>query len=188
VSREAFHLGLIALLAAGCAGTEIELTANSSLKGPVSLTGSVYDENGTLLNVGDGLEEVAHFDETRRFWALFVYIRFNGSEWDVTESVNDALEREGGDAILNLDVEVSGASWMGFAVLIPIIPSYIDITLRGDVARVASNGSRSLPFAGSVDSAQNPYSSRESRSSADGSGSRGSSFSESPSGATRRDP
>ena len=128
---------ILVVFSLGCAGRAIfGLAAEGELQGPVSLTGVVLAPDGHPLQFGDGLERIALFEERRRFWGLFM-IGLNSSDWDVTDVVNAALEDSGGEAIVNLDVEAKGCPYIALATLIPIIPSYVELTIRGDIARRA---------------------------------------------------
>lgn len=141
--------GVIAILlvfSSGCAGRgSFGLSAEGALRGPVSMTGTVLAPDGRPIQIGEHLEEIGRFEERKRFWGLFT-IGLNASDWDVTKLANEAMAASGGEAIVNLSIEAESCRYMGLAIFVPIVPSYVDLTIRGDIARrIPANGSFGPP-------------------------------------------
>ena len=136
--RSLTGLLLVASVGLGCAGAGVDVTAKGDLAGPIGLTGTVFDSEGRSLEIGEGLEKIGDFEVSKRFRAILIFIAFDGREWDITEIANAALDESGGDAIVNIVARVEGAPHLAIATVLPIIPSYIDVSLRGDIVRAAS--------------------------------------------------
>lgn len=127
---------LVLVLQIGCAGHGFPVVADGDLNGPVSLTGTVFDPTGQPIRIADGLEKVGEFEATERRWAVMALIPFNGyTPWDITRIANDAMEEAGAEAIVNVSVEARGAPYLALASLLIVVPSYVDVTLRGDLVR-----------------------------------------------------
>ncbi len=134
----ASRLILAVLLATtcGCTGVGFTLAAEGDLEGPISLTTTVLAPDGSKLRIGEGLDFVEEFEERKRFWGVFT-IPLGRSRWDITELANEALQASGGEGIVGLTVESEACGYLPFAALAPIIPSYMDVTLRGQIVRRA---------------------------------------------------
>lgn len=134
-SLGAFVVTLLLLASLGCAGYDSYVRARGPLDGPISLTGGVYDPDGRLLTLRNGLREVGDFRARRRYWSLFRVI--HGPSWDVTKLVNRRLSEVGGDAIIDLEVSVQAAPYQGIAMFLLILPTYFDVTLTGKIVAAA---------------------------------------------------
>ncbi|MGA2137547.1 MAG: hypothetical protein ABSH14_01670 [Verrucomicrobiia bacterium] len=58
-------------------------------------------------------------------------------EWDISQELNAKIQQAGGNAAVNVTVHAEGANMLVwyFAALVPIIPSYVDVTVQGDIVR-----------------------------------------------------
>ncbi len=119
----------------GCAGTDSYVRARGPLDGPVSLTGGVYDADGRLLTLSNGLREVGKFKARRRVWSLLYFIR--PGPWDVTKLVNRKLAETGGEAVIDLEVTVRAAPYQGIAMFLLILPTYFNVYLKGTIVVAA---------------------------------------------------
>ena len=139
--RRALATGTAALLlvfSIGCAGTDSYIRARGPLDGPVSLTDGVYDADGRLLTLSNGLQEVGKFRASRRVWSLMYFIR--PGPWDVTKLVNRKLAETGGEAVIDLEVTVRAAPYQGIAMLLVILPTYFNVYLKGTIVAATSEG------------------------------------------------
>lgn len=139
LGRDALAVLLCALLC-GCVGAGAGVVAEGDLAGPVSLSGTVFDEAGRPLRIGAGLEKVADFEVSRRSWALLRVVPLGGGEWDVTEEVNAALADHGADAVVDLEIEAELAPYAAVVALFLIVPTYTKVTLRGSLVRRVASG------------------------------------------------
>ncbi len=124
------------LLLGACAGGRGYLRASPGLTGPVSLTDAVFDSDGRVLD-RDDLEVVGRFEETGAFWATLASFLSLSGTWDLTPFLNEQMARYGGEAIIDFSAETTaGSGWLHyFAALTIVVPSYTQVTVRGDVVR-----------------------------------------------------
>ena len=130
-------LGALAL--AGCAQVRGKVVAES-VRGPVSLTGAVFDAQGRILTLDDGLEEVGRFKSSTTFIAAFYGLALPTWTWDASEELNEALDRYQGEAVINLRavIEEPNGGEIALAYLTqtqPMIPIWIRVNLTGKVVR-----------------------------------------------------
>lgn len=139
--RRAAALASVALLlvfSTACAGTDSWIRARGPLDGPVSLTDGVYDADGRLLTLSNGLQEVGKFRASRTVWSLMYFIR--PGPWDVTKLVNRKLAETGGEAVVDLEVTVRAAPYQGIAMLLVILPTYFNVYLKGTIVAAEPQG------------------------------------------------
>ena len=124
------------LLLVGCAGGRGFIAAEGPLDGPVSLTGHVCDGRGRDLAMDRDLERVGTFEASTMLWATGAgQISLSGT-WDLTEKLNRAMKEKGGEAICNLTIEESSPHAYNYlAALTLLLPSWVNVTVKGDVVR-----------------------------------------------------
>jgi len=130
---------VLASLSGGCAQVRGKVVAESA-QGPVSLTGSLFDAEGRILTLSDGLEEVGRFSAANRFIAAFYGLAPPTWTWDASEVINEALERYGGEGVVNLRAVVEepngGEIFLAyFTQTTPLVPIWIRVRLTGKVVR-----------------------------------------------------
>jgi hypothetical protein len=121
----------------GCAGSHCRITANS-VQAPVSCTGCVFDAAGKIREAKPG-ELVQHVKLSRTNWSMFWRgVPLNQTDWDISQEINNKLKENSGNALLNVKVNANGADLLDwyFAAILPIIPSYVHVSVEGDVARM----------------------------------------------------
>jgi hypothetical protein len=132
-----FALMLLPLLVIGCAGGRLTMTANN-LQHPVSTTEGLYDPNYKLLGEED-YEKVGNFDFSVSKWSLFWTLIPLSGDPDISDDLNKIIKEKGGDAIINLQVNVSGVAGSipnFLASVVPIIPGVVTASITGDVIKV----------------------------------------------------
>jgi len=108
----------------------------SEPKGPISLTGTVYDAAGNPLRVGEGLEIVGHFDRSKRVWSLLFGAISLSDDIDMGAIANEEMDKAGGAAVVNVTVETSSNGALKYlGTLLPILPMYVATRVEGDVVR-----------------------------------------------------
>ncbi len=129
---------LSVVLLCGCAGSRCRVAARS-VQPPVSCTSAVMDSSGHVRKVRPG-EVAGHFSVTKSNWSMFwTALPLSQREWDLSPELNAKLLQFSGNAVVNLTVRATGSDFLDwyFASLVPILPSYITVTVEGDVARIA---------------------------------------------------
>lgn len=131
-------LGVVLVLTTGCARSRLSLMAES-VQIPVSLSESFFD--GDVLTLRERYEVVHHFrfEEDR--------VTLNGlvpaRKVDMSERLQRIATEHSGDAIVNL--RISGRDRAGWSLLTflttictagLLAPSYVGVTIEGDVARM----------------------------------------------------
>ena len=124
------------MLLTGCAGGHCYVTARS-VPQPVSCTPYVFDASGNIRQV-QPREIVKHVVLKKNSWSmLWKTVPLNGRKWDISNDLNARLQQTSGNAIVNVTVTARGCNFLQWymAALIPIIPSYVNVTVQGDIAR-----------------------------------------------------
>lgn len=132
-----FTFILFVLIMTGCAGGHLTMTANN-LEHPVSTTEGLYDPNYKLLGEED-YDKVGNFNFSVSKWTLFWTLIPLSGDPDISNDLNKIIKEKGGDAIINLQVNVSagaGSIPNFFASVIPIIPGVVTASITGDVVKV----------------------------------------------------
>lgn len=106
----------------------------------VSTTQGLYDSNYKLLSEED-YQKVGNFQFDVSRWTIFWSIIPLSSNPDISERINRIVKEKGGDAVINLQVTVSGASGGAslinfFSSAIPVLPGVVVATVSGDVVKV----------------------------------------------------
>ena len=127
-----------AALLCGCAGAHCRVSAHS-VQPPVSCTGCVFDASGKI-RTAKPQELVRHIEFSRHNWSMFwTGVPLNQRDWDISPEINANLRQTPGNAVVNVTLRAQGCNifhWY-FAALLPIIPSYEKITVRGDIVNIA---------------------------------------------------
>ena len=71
---------------------------------------------------------------------LWKAVPLNSKDWDVSDQLNNKLAAASGNAVINLTVHATGSNFLDwyFASLVPLIPSYVTVSVEGDIAKVAN--------------------------------------------------
>lgn len=130
---------LLLPISAGCAQVRGQISADTA-QGPVSVTGSLFDAEGRILTLADGLEEVGRLSTSNRYIAAFYGLAPPTWTWDVSPEINDALQRYGGEGVINLEATVEepngGEIFLAFYTqTTPLVPIWIRVRLTGKVVR-----------------------------------------------------
>lgn len=132
-------VGLTTLLSVGCGGGDMYVRADA-LQYPVSTTQGLFDSNYRLL----GEENFKVIDTVEinvsKWHILWTAIPLS-SDPDISEQLNKAVEKKGGDGIINLQISITGGNvatglltWISSAV--PVLPSVIEARITGDVVKL----------------------------------------------------
>ena len=125
------------LLAAGCAGAHVEITARQS-RYAISMSQVVRDSGGLLYD-HQSLEYVGAL-YTGRTRLGFVYSALTPlSTFDISEDVNAQVAAAGGEAVVGLTVSASDGCDVlnNFPLLniLPVWPGCVPVTVTGDIVR-----------------------------------------------------
>ena len=125
---------------ASCAIVPAHVRTVGDLRGPVSLSATVYDADGSPLRVGSGLEVVKHFTRGMMVWsALFGSVELTG-QVDVAAIANAEMAENGGDAIVNLVVRTQTFDVTAYAcAFLPVLPCSVVVWIEGDVVRASTS-------------------------------------------------
>lgn len=129
-------VALCAVACPSCISADAWLTA-SDIEYPISLTGSIIDEQGNVYQPS-AVELHGQFKRSWRQWQWF--------DWDLNQVslgavLEKEIERQGGDGVVNLRVRVVNSIEYVTAALM-IFPTSIRVTVEGDVIRRTSRTSR----------------------------------------------
>jgi len=126
------------VLLCSCAGSRCRVTA-LSVEQPVSCTACVLDSAGRI-RAAKPNEVVSHFVLSRHQWSmLYRAVPLSQKEWDISPELKAKLEESSGNAIVNVRVSATGCDMLHWylAALVPILPSYINMKVEGDVVRIS---------------------------------------------------
>jgi len=136
--RARLLLGALGMLvASGCAGARVSVTANRA-RYPLSLSRVVRDGQGRLQDAGS-LEKVGGLD-VRKTTRGFVYSALAVPPTrDFSDEINAQVAAAGGEAVVGLTVSIAGGcGWLnGFPILdaLPFWPGCVPVRLTGDIVR-----------------------------------------------------
>jgi hypothetical protein len=138
--RRTLELAALAVLAVGCAGANVEVVADHA-RYPISLSGSVRDAQGTLLD-GRAFRVVGRLElATSRIGILYSTVTPD-SKLDISDDVNAQVAAAGGEAVLRLSVTVADDCNVlnGFPLLnaLPFWPGCVPVSVRGVIVRRTS--------------------------------------------------
>jgi len=126
----------ITSLVSGCAGGHCRITHKAD-DYPVSLSKAVFDQNGTVVIPEDD-ELIADFSIAWKNWTiLWTLVSLSDTEQDLSEDIRQVVEEHGGNAVVNLKVEATEDWFWYLSSLVPIFPTFIDIEVSGDIARIS---------------------------------------------------
>jgi hypothetical protein len=136
-ARAALGLLLAGVLAAGCAGARIDVTANRA-RYPMSLSPVVRDASGRLYDART-LVKVGWLD-VRKTTVGFAYAALTvPSSRDFSDEINAQVAAAGGEAVVGLSIESgTGCDFINvFPILnaLPVWPGCVPVRLTGDIVR-----------------------------------------------------
>jgi hypothetical protein len=132
-----FIIGLI-MLTMGCAGACNTIKADGA-KFDVSLSRAIRDSSGTIIP-SERLEEVGTYHKEANGWAIF-WSALPLNSIDISNSINDQVEKAGGNAIINLSVTARNSflnsflKWPPFSMF-PICPGYSVVNFTGKIVKI----------------------------------------------------
>lgn len=129
----------VALLFVGCAGGRCHVTART-IEQPVSFTPCVLDSQGKVRQVKSE-EIVGHFAISKTKWTmLYTAIPLGGKDWDISDELKARIQQVSGNSAVNVVVHTEGSNFLHwyFAALAPVIPCYVTVTVKGDIARFSN--------------------------------------------------
>ena len=141
-TREASHrLVLIALaaavLATGCAGARTVVTADTS-RYPISFSQGVRDSTGRLWTAGEMIPVGKLLIDYTATGLGYSYGTI-GARRDISNQVNAQVSRAGGEAVVNLWVEVKPncnfLNGFGLFSWLPFWPGCTPVVIRGDIVK-----------------------------------------------------
>ena len=121
----------------GCAGSRCQISART-VHQPVSYTPCVFDATGQICEAKPN-EVVQHIKLSRTNWSMFWRgMPLSSTNWDISEEINSQLKAASGNAVVNVKVKASGSDFLDWylATLLPIIPSYVHVSLDADIVRI----------------------------------------------------
>ncbi len=136
----------------GCAGARTSVVAPTAGV-PISFSRAVRDEQGALVGQ-DRREVVGTLDADGTAWGmLYSGVRLT-PELDVSDAVNQEVQRLHGDAVVNLTVATRqcGMNWVPVANVLPMWPGCANVHIHGDIIRVR----KSAPVAAAVATVTSP--------------------------------
>ncbi|HNT51914.1 MAG TPA: hypothetical protein PKH19_00830 [Candidatus Syntrophosphaera sp.] len=133
-------LAALALLLASCVGGRLLLSADNT-RYPVSLSPALHSPGGKLLSEAD-YYSVGTFKRDYERWSVFwSFIPLSRLERDISADLNAAISAAGGEAAVNLQVNVGNNNLnrlLSFTLLalMPITPSVHRVSVTADIVRL----------------------------------------------------
>ena len=125
------------VVAGGCAGAHVEITARQS-RYAISMSPVVRDSNGVLYD-HQALEYVGTLYTGRTRMGFFYSALTPLSTFDISDDVNAQVAAVGGEAVVGLTVSASDACDVlnDFPILniLPLWPGCVPVTVTGDIVR-----------------------------------------------------
>ena len=130
-----FITGLSLMLLLSCAGARNLVKADKA-KYDVSLSGGLRESSGKLIPP-EQLEVVGTYKKTGYGWGL-VWSWVSLNSINISKSVNEQVEKAGGNAVTNLSVSVQGGFLNFFPILnwLPIWPGYNIVDFSGNIVKI----------------------------------------------------
>jgi hypothetical protein len=131
----ALSLTGLTLLLSSCAGARNVVKVDQA-KYDVSLSGGLRESSGNLIP-SDRLEVVGTYKQTAFGWGLiWSWVSLNSI--NISKSVNEQVEKAGGNAITNLSVSVQGGFLNFFPIFnwLPIWPGYNIVDFTGNIVKI----------------------------------------------------
>ena len=68
-------------------------------------------------------------------------IPLNNKVWDLSKEIEEELQKTPGNAVVNVTVRARGCDFLHWyiACLVPIIPSYVHVTVEGDIVQMSTS-------------------------------------------------
>ena len=133
-----FSVFALLALTTGCAGARSELTADDA-RYPVSLSRGVRDAEGDLVSQ-DRMKTVGTFHDDTTVYGFVYSLAKVTPKVDISRVVNEQVAAHGGDAIVNLRVNVKSCAldYIPFIAWVPGWPGCAKVDVRGDIIKVAA--------------------------------------------------
>jgi len=135
--RAAVGLTAASVLAAGCAGARIDVTAVRALY-PLSLSPAVRDASGRLYDARS-LVKVGWLDVRKTTIGVVYSTLTIPATRDFSDEINAQVAAAGGEAVVGLTISIEGRCDLlnGFPLLnaLPVWPGCIPVRLTGDIVR-----------------------------------------------------
>lgn len=124
----------------GCAGSRSRITA-PSVKYPISLSPAIRNIDGTIFKEDDLVKVGKFYYKYITVFMLWTAIPLSHIKHDISNAVNEQIEKAGGDAIINLTVKNEGDGLAGFTSIISLglLPSSSSIEIKGDIVSRKTN-------------------------------------------------
>jgi hypothetical protein len=138
---------VLGVLLVGCAGANVQVTAPSALY-PISMSDTVRDDSGTLLDV-HSMKIVSGFHlEATRVGILYSGVMPHGT-LDISDAVNAQVSAAQGDAVVRLSVTVEDScnvlNTLPVLNAIPFWPGCVPVVLDGLIIRRRPPSQPALP-------------------------------------------
>jgi len=101
------------------------------------MSSALYDQNGKVISVGQGLRKVGEFSFTKKYWSFFwTLVPLSSTSW-VDGKINKAVKEHNGAGVANLKIESAGCKYNGPLIIgfIPFIPGCINTTISGEIVK-----------------------------------------------------
>lgn len=127
-----------AALLPACTGADVHVRADRA-RYPISLSDGLEDQAGALHLVGRDLEIVGRFEERYMEWSTLYGAVHGDEQVDLSDDVNGAVEKHGGEGVARLQVQASSCAFNWFWIFnwLPFWPGCTVIDVEGDVVRRA---------------------------------------------------
>lgn len=121
----------------GCAGAGVDVVADRALF-PISMSGSVRDNTGTLHDVRS-LKIVGSFDLEESRLGLVYSTATPRAKLDISDAVNSQVQAVNGEAVIRLSVTVDDSChWVNelFPLnVLPVWPGCVPVKIKGAIVR-----------------------------------------------------
>ena len=128
-------LFLFTILGVGCAGGRGSIRFEN-LDYPVSLSQALFDSNGNVV-IPDESQRVGRFESEWNHWTiLWTLVPLSSKERYITPELWTAIDKAGGNAVVNLKVYVSEHPLWVLTSLLPIIPTQAGVRVEADIVKI----------------------------------------------------
>jgi hypothetical protein len=123
----------------GCIGNRQTVKLNE-LEYAVSMTPTIYGNDGGIRADGVGLQVVGDIEVSRRYWSLVYSFVPLGDTKQQLQDFNRTIAARGGHGVINFEIENEGCDLNNFAYVVvpavlPFFPGCSKITLRGKIVK-----------------------------------------------------
>lgn len=136
-----FRYALCCTLAAlaACIGNRQTVKLNE-LKYAVSMTPTIYGNDGAIRADGVGLEVIGDIEVAHNYWSLVYSFVPLGDSTEQVRNFNNLVAKRGGHGVINFEIENEGCALNNFAYVVvpavlPFFPGCSKITMRGKLVR-----------------------------------------------------